>query len=83
MITPRKKGELDAYGSPTEEQPQVDMTSTDAANVRASALGQLKDKLLNTVAPPKQDDPVFKLKRLVRAGVPNPLQTALAQKAGM
>lgn len=70
----------DATGRLITDDEQVDKTTTASDSVREAALGQLKDKLLNTVAPPKQEDPIFKVKRLMKAGVPNPLQTALAQK---
>ena len=78
MINRQKQ--LGPDGKPLMDDEQIDKTTPPTDNVREAALGQLKDKLLNTVAPPKQEDPIFKVKRLMKAGVPNPLQTALAQK---
>lgn len=75
-----KLKQLDANGQPIDETAQANPATPAGDSVRAAALGQLKDKLLGTVAPPKQEDPIFRIKRLMKAGVPNPLQTALGQK---
>jgi len=79
MITKQKLG---PDGRPVvgDSDEQLDTTTAASTGLREAALGQLKDKLLGTVAPPKQEDPIVKVKRLMKAGVPNPLQTALAQK---
>lgn len=77
MINPLKK--LDANGNPIDESTVVPPAPAEDS-VRDQALGRLKDQMLATVAPPKPEDPIFKLKRLMRAGVPSPLQTALGQQ---
>ena len=49
-------------------------------DVRSAALGRLKDQLTAQVAPPKVEDPLFKLKKYKMLGIPYPLATAMADK---